>query len=66
MKNKKITAYICGTDYDHEFDPSNADPPEFYSTIQRLKKDRSCWRECGIVKVEVRIKLLKTVKKGST
>lgn len=63
-KPKKIKAYICETDYNHEFDPDNADPPEFYSTIGRLKKDRTCWRECGIVQVEVTVKLLRVVRKG--
>ena len=61
---KKLTAYICETDYNHEFDPDNADLPQFYSTVKSLKKDRSCWRECGIVEVEVRVKLIKSVRKG--
>lgn len=64
MRPKKIIAYICETDWNHEIDPDNADPPEFFSTIKRLKKNRTCWRECGIVQVEVSVRLIRSVKKG--
>lgn len=61
-KTKKLKAYICTTDFHHDFDESNADLPEFFSTLKSLKKNRTCWKECGIVQVQVSVKLLKTIK----
>ena len=51
---KKAKAYMCATDFDIEL-PWNktAEFPELYRTIKALKKDRSCWRECGIIEVQV-------------
>lgn len=41
--------YICGVDWQH--DPISQ--IRFYPTIEELKEKRTCWSECGIVKVLV-------------
>ena len=61
---KKLKAYICTTDYHHDFDQANVDLPHFYTSLSRLKKDRTCWKYCGVLQVEVKVKLLRTVKKA--
>ncbi len=56
MKKRKPTlGYVCGTDWTCEI-PWNRDAcfPEIYRTQAALKRDRSCWKECGIYEVEVR------------
>lgn len=39
--------YCCGIGYQHD--------PDFkvYTSIDDLKRDRSCWKECGIVEIVV-------------
>lgn len=50
--NKK--SYVCGTDFDYEI--GVADDVTLYSSIKALKKGRQCWKECGIVELEIKIK----------
>lgn len=54
---RSAKAYMCATDFDIEL-PWNktAEFPVLYRTIKALKKDRNCWRECGIVEVKVSFK----------
>lgn len=57
----KYKAYMCATDFRLEWVlDDRARCPEMYKTIKGLKKDRKCWKECGIVEV----KLVKTKVKG--
>lgn len=49
---KKITAYLCGTDYYHEIGECTT---HTFASVKALKQNNKCWRECGIVKVEVRL-----------
>ena len=48
---KKPLGYICGTD------PTDislgATDVRIYPTLKALKKDRECWRECGILSVQI-------------
>lgn len=63
----KFVAYMCGTDWDTEIPMANRymakTMPEFYKSQAALKRDRRCWRECGIYEVEVKFK--RVVRKGS-
>lgn len=49
-------AYMCATDFNTEWtlNPS-AECPEMYKTQAALKRERACWRECGIVEVQVKV-----------
>ena len=49
---KKMTMYICGVDWQHELFEAG-DGTKFYPSIEDLKKYRSCWDQCGVVKVNV-------------
>lgn len=49
-KNKKILVYTCGIDWNNEVGQTCA---EFFPTVKDLKKNRSCWSECGIVEIEL-------------
>jgi hypothetical protein len=44
--------YMCKTDYDYELGNAAGGVP-VYSSLADLKEQRSCVRECGIVKVKV-------------
>ena len=43
-----ITKYLCGIDWEHEFKEGIAD---LYDSVEDLKHDKSCWKQCGIVEV---------------
>ena len=45
MKTK--TFYTCGINWQH--DPAI----KLFDSVERLKEQKECWQECGIVKVEV-------------
>ncbi len=48
MKSK---GYICGTD---PMDVTlGASDVVIYSSIKALKKKRSCWKECGILEIDL-------------
>ncbi|MTH96538.1 hypothetical protein [Roseibium sp. RKSG952] len=44
--------YMCKTDFDCELGRAKGGNP-VYPSIEDLKESRSCWNECGIVKVRV-------------
>jgi len=52
-KTKK--AYICGNDWYWELSEDQPSAVKFYNTVEHLKKDSTCWTECGIVEVEIKI-----------
>lgn len=55
MKSTKTKkSYICGVDWQHEVEECN--DVKLYSTVNALKKDRKCWKECGIVELEIKVK----------
>lgn len=47
--------YCCSTDWSHELGeaPDLEGKQPLYSSIEELKKKRTCWEECGIVRVKV-------------
>lgn len=49
------TFYACAVDWRHEMgealDLEGCMP--LYSTVEKLKKSRTCWTECGIVKLNL-------------
>lgn len=62
MKRKPVHGYICGTDWDTEIPwAPTVDLPIVYRSQAALKRERSCWRECGIV--EVKVSYVRTVRK---
>lgn len=54
-KEKTIKVYICGIDLDHEIGEV-MNGTQVYPTVAALKKERMCWRECGIAELEVKVK----------
>lgn len=50
-RRPKGIVYMCGTDWEVEW-PQGQDI-HVYQTVERLKRYRKCWAECGIVAVEV-------------
>jgi hypothetical protein len=52
MKSKR-KSYICMTDYQHGLGECAI---KVYPTIKSLKKACLCWKECGIVELEIRVK----------
>jgi hypothetical protein len=47
--------YVCGVDWLYEIGEA-ADiegKMPFYSSLEELKADRSCWDSCGIVEIQV-------------
>lgn len=56
-KPKPRKLYTCGVDWQHEIGeaPDLEGKMPFYSTVKELKKKRTCWEECGIVEVEVKL-----------
>lgn len=61
-KSKKYKRYMCGTDFDTELH-YGAPQVETYESVRALKNRKSCWRECGIIQVE--IKMTKQIRKGT-
>ena len=50
------TVYTCGVDYQHEIceAPDLEGKMPAFSTIENLKKSKSCWEECGILELELK------------
>lgn len=44
--------YTCGVDYQEEIEQCKV---EVYPTIEDLKNNRSCWPQCGIVRLRIEI-----------
>lgn len=51
-KSSKI-GYMCGVDFQHEMDPHINEGIKVYNSIETLKELRTCWKQCGIIKVRV-------------
>ena len=47
---KTTKHYLCGVDYQHELEEGLAN---LYDSVQALKDDGKCWRQCGIVELEL-------------
>lgn len=50
--------YACQTDWRYEMGeaPDLEGSMPLYSSVEELKKQRTCWDECGIVEVEITLK----------
>ena len=46
-------SYVCGVDWQWEIGECN--DVKLYSSPEALKKDRTCWEECGIVELEIKV-----------
>jgi len=57
-KAQTIKLYTCGVDWQHEIGQASdlEGKMPLYSTIEDLKRKRTCWKECGIVEVELKLK----------
>ena len=51
-KTKK--GYLCGIDFQHELCDDNANGVELFGSKEALKSNKSCWKECGILEVEIK------------
>lgn len=51
----KRIVYACGVDWQHEIGeaPDLEGKMPLYSSIEELKSKRSCWKACGIVRLEI-------------
>jgi hypothetical protein len=51
------TLYTCGVDWQHEIGEASdlEGSMPFYSSIELLKKNRPCWKECGIIELKVNL-----------
>lgn len=49
--------YCCGVDWQHEIceAPDLEGSMPLYSSVEELKNDRTCWKSCGIVKLEAKL-----------
>jgi ribosomal protein L34E len=45
--------YMCGVDYQHEVGEVMDSTP-VYSSVEDLKRQRTCWKRCGICEIEIR------------
>jgi hypothetical protein len=55
-KSGKIV-YTCGVDWQHEIceAPDLEGKMPFFSSVEKLKAKRSCWKSCGIVKLRIKL-----------
>lgn len=49
------TLYACAVDWQHEVGEASDLEGEmpFYSSIDELKSQRPCWKQCGIVELKI-------------
>ena len=49
------TFYACAVDWRHEMGeaPDLEGRMPLYSTVEELKRKRTCWNECGIVEIKL-------------
>ncbi len=52
--DKTLKGYICGTDI-HDIS-LGANDVKIYSSIEDLKINRTCWEECGIIELDIKVK----------
>lgn len=52
MGTKKVKVYMCMIDWQHEIGEA-AGGNTVYASLNDLKKNHTCWEECGVVEVEV-------------
>lgn len=53
QKRKSKKSYICGIDWQHEIGEAN--DVRLFASVESLKKHRQCWKECGIVELDIRV-----------
>ena len=51
-KRSEVECYMCKTDWEFELG-NHSNFVEMYASVEDIKRDRSCWDECGVVKVRV-------------
>lgn len=44
--------FLCGIAFQHEL--GETDEIDIYNSLEDCKKGHSCWKECGIVAIEVK------------
>jgi hypothetical protein len=54
MKKDTRIGYMCAVDFQWELGEV-IDSTQVYASVESLKEQRSCWKRCGIVKVEVKL-----------
>jgi hypothetical protein len=51
MQKRSKLIYVCGTDWNHEV--GEVSDVQMYASVAMLKKEKACWKECGIVELKV-------------
>lgn len=52
MKKPSKIGYIFGVDFQYHIG-EDLSPTKIFSSAEILKKETKCWKQCGIVKIEV-------------
>jgi hypothetical protein len=52
MKKK---AYLCMTDFDHDLATDNLHDVDLFGSLDSLKIQKKCWKQCGVYEVEVTV-----------
>lgn len=54
--HKEKTVYVCGVDWQHEIGQASdlEGKMPMYSSIEKLRRERKCTHECGIVELKIR------------
>ena len=53
-KRKTRVGYMCAIDFQWELGEVYMEGIPVYRSVEELKKLRTCWEECGILKVTVK------------
>jgi hypothetical protein len=48
-----VKAYVCGTNWHHECQDV-LDQVSLHNDIDSLKESNRCWRQCGIIELEIK------------
>jgi hypothetical protein len=51
-RERRAKLYTCGVQFQHEMAEARG-PQVFYNSIKDLKESGQCWKDCGIVEVNI-------------
>lgn len=55
MTDEVKTGFMCATNWRHEVTDA-PDGATMYPTLEDLKDHSPCWKTCGVVEIEMRVK----------
>lgn len=56
---KPMTVYVCGVFWQHEFQnwgSFSSGGEEIFLSVEDLKANKTCWKQCGIIEIEMQPK----------